>query len=88
MEECKVMQAKAKAMKATYESACPGYKPKGKGINKCSAASSEEVNAIVKAVMKASRKKKNKAVNAKDEGADEDLYNFDGLNIDNDNSSG
>ena len=87
MKECKVIQAQAKAMKATYESARTGYRPRGKGKNKCSVAADEEVNAMVKAAVKAALKKKNKAGEAEEGQEKDDLYNFDGLAINNKESS-
>ena len=86
MEEYKVMQAQAKAMKATYESARTGYRPRGKGKNKHSTAAIEEVNTMVKAAVKAALKKKNKAGEADKGQEKDDLYNFDGLNIKNNDS--
>ena len=60
------MQAQAKAMKATYESARTGYRPRGKGRNKRSTATKQEVNAIIKAAVKATLTKKNKVSEAKE----------------------
>ena len=80
MEECKVMQAQAKRMKAAHEASCSRYRPRGKGNKKRGSSSDEEVNALVKLAVKAALKLKKKASEAdKDEG--DDLYNFDDLAI-------
>ena len=60
MEECKVMQAQAKRMKATYESACSGHRPRSKGKNKCRKSSDKGVNVIIKAATKTALKRKKK----------------------------
>ena len=80
MEECKVMQAQAKRMKAAHESACSGYGPRGKGKNKRGNSSDEEVNAIVKEAVKSVLKRKKKAPGA-DKDEEDNLYNFDDLAI-------
>ena len=80
MEECKVMQAQAKRMKAAHETAPSGYRPRFKGKNKRGNSSDEEVNAIVKEAVKLVLKRKKKSSEG-DKEEEEDLYNFDDLVI-------